>query len=219
MNNPTRRGFLALLAGAAVTPFASSSASASGLRNSSLGESAFEIVNKIYWGDRTPESLQDQIKADLWNPDNLEKAFEALWKQIESDPTVKEMIAEYKAGDKRQIEEFITDRGNTDESAVKAINDALGNHANEAFVRIQNGRNYNNDFRDIRDVGLQAFLLNVKDKPELAADYEAVKEIVRGGWQQGFQQFVKNTLQPILDAPAPAAATAPAAKSDGPNFK
>ena len=207
----SRRSLLlgGIATGAAVlTSGTAFAASCSGVRNSSLGETLFgAAVDKLY-GSYKPEQLQAHIGPDFWKAEDIEKAFAAAWNEIKTCSAAQEIIAEAQKGETRQFDELTTQIGHNSESAVKAINIAIKDHGAAALERIKAGQDGGSSYRYVSERGVQAFLLNVQKKPELADQFPGVSSLVADKWQEGFGLFVENTLKPSI-APAAAPATEP----------
>lgn len=204
-----------IAAGASVLTSGSAfAASCSNVRNSSLGETLFGAAADKLYGSYEPEQLQAHIGPDFWNAEEIEQAFAAAWEEIKTCPAAQEIISEAQAEKPRQFEELTTGKGHNSESAVKAIDIAIKGHSADALERIKAGQDGGSSYRFVGDRGLQAFLLNVQEKPELADQFAGVSALVADKWQEGFSLFVENTLKPSI---VPVAA--PLAEPGGLKFK
>lgn len=208
----SRRSFMfsgsiaALTGAAALTSGPAFAASCSNVKNSSLGETLYgAAVDKLY-GSYEPAQLQAHIGPDFWKAEEIEQAFEAAWEEIKICPAAREIITEAQAERPLQFEELTTDIGHNSESAVRAIYVAIKDYGAAALESIRVGQDGGFNFRYVQDRGLQAFLLNVQAKPELADQFDGVSSLVADKWQEGFSLFVENTLKPsIVPSAAPIA--------------
>ncbi len=218
----TRRGALEVLVGGgaaaivtSVDPTKALAASCRGVRNSSMGEDLVKLAAEKLYGNTKPEDLKGKLNKDSWNSDDIEAAFSEAWDEMKDCSAAKEIMADKKNG---YFAEFTTTAGHTGKSIPKSIIKDISIQGTFALRDIQEGKGIRSNFKYLVDRALQAFLLQVQAGTSSADNFPANAGHVESTWQQGFSQFLENTLQPERDAVLSSKPTQPANKGTGVNF-